>query len=191
MDDPKFVAIGEIGLDFFDPAARMIEPVQHKYFQAQLGIARRFNLPVLLHVRRSQDQILKQLRMLELPGGIAHAFNGSDQQAGNFTSLGFKLGFGGAMTFERALQIRRHARQLSMESIVLETDAPDIAPAWLRRQRNSPCELPRIAEQLAELRGMAMSELEECTTRNARAVMPRLAGLLQSSAEVISKTQLQ
>lgn len=178
LDDPKFVAVGEIGLDFFDPAAREVETMQHRFFRAQLDIAARFGLPVLLHVRRSQDQVLKQLRRVPLPGGIAHAFNGSDQQANLFTGLGFKLGFGGAMTYERALQIRRHARQLSMDSIVLETDAPDIAPSWLRHQRNTPVELPRMAAQLAELRAMSVNELAECTTRNALAAIPRLTRLV-------------
>ena len=176
MDDSRFVAIGEIGLDFFVPLLN--EPAmrdKQAYFYAeQLKIARDFNLPVLLHVRRSQDLILKHLRRIAVPGGIAHAFNGSFQQAQIFIEMGFKLGFGGAMTFTRALQIRRLAAELPLESMVLETDAPDSAPAWLHPQRNSPEELPRIGEVLAELRGLSPDEVARITTINARAVMPRL-----------------
>ena len=140
-----------------------------------MKIARDFGLPVLLHVRRSQDSILKYLRRIAVPGGIAHAFNGSFQQAQAFTGLGFKLGFGGAMTFARALQIRRLATELPLDAIVLETDAPDISPSWLHPERNSPEQLPRIGAVLAELRGMTLEEVARATSENAHAVMPRLA----------------
>jgi TatD DNase family protein len=180
MDDPRFVAIGEIGLDFFVPGLDKspLREKQEHFYSEQLKIARDFGLPVLLHVRRSQDVILKHLRRINVRGGIAHAFNGSFQQAQTFIDLGFRLGFGGAMTFTRALQIRRLAAQLPLEAIVLETDAPDIAPAWVHPGRNSPEELPRIGETLAELRGMPPGELARATSENARSVLPRLAGLL-------------
>src|SRR5690606_18119264 len=120
--DPRLVAIGEIGLDFFagdlDPAR------QEQFYRAQLQLARRFDLPVILHVRRSADQLLKGLRETVVPGGIAHAFNGSLQQAQAFIALGFKLGFGGALTYDRALQLRRLAAELPASALVLETDAP-------------------------------------------------------------------
>jgi TatD DNase family protein len=176
MADPNFVAIGEIGLDFFVPQL-CEEPMrarQEYFYSEQLKIARDFDLPVLLHVRRSQDAILKYLRRIQGPGGIAHAFNGSFQQAETFIKLGFKLGFGGAMTFTRALQIRRMAAELPLNAIVLETDAPDISPAWLHPQRNSPEQLPQIGKVLAELRNMTIEEAARATTDNARAVMPRL-----------------
>lgn len=178
--DKRFVAIGEIGLDFFVPLltqAPMRDKQEHFYVE-QLKIARDFDLPVLLHVRRSQDEILKQLRRIRVKGGIAHAFNGSFQQANTFINLGFKLGFGGAMTFTRALQIRRLATELPLESIVLETDAPDISPAWLHPQRNSPEQLPRIGTTLAELRGQDPAAVARQTADNARAAMPRLQALL-------------
>jgi TatD DNase family protein len=177
LDDPRFVAIGEIGLDFFIPAltgAAMREK-QEYFYAEQLRIARDFGLPVLLHVRRSQDRVLKYLRRIPVAGGIAHAFNGSFQQAQSFFDLGLKLGFGGAMTFPRALQIRRLATDLKPDAIVLETDAPDISPAWLHPKRNSPEELPRIGEALAGLRGMAVEAVARITTANAHAAMPRLA----------------
>ncbi|HEX8886325.1 MAG TPA: TatD family hydrolase, partial [Noviherbaspirillum sp.] len=129
---------------------------------------------VLLHVRRSQDIILKYLRRISLPGGIAHAFNGSFQQAETFIALGFRLGFGGAMTFPRALQIRRLASTVPASALVLETDAPDISPVWLHPQRNTPEQLPRIGAALAELRSMPVDEIASLTTANAHAALPRL-----------------
>lgn len=179
MPDPRFVAVGEIGLDFFVPALRdgPLREKQEYFYAEQLKMARDFDLPVLLHVRRSQDSVLKYLRRIHVPGGIAHAFNGSFQQAQAFIALGFKLGFGGAMTFPRALQIRRLASQLPVETLVLETDAPDIAPIWRHPERNSPEELPRIGEVLANLRGMPPTAMARRTTDNACAVLPRLARL--------------
>lgn len=177
MPDPRFVAIGEIGLDFFVPGLRdaPLREKQEFFYSEQLKIARDFGLPVLLHVRRSQDIILKYLRRIGVSGGIAHAFNGSFQQAQEFLRLRFKLGFGGAMTFPRALQIRRLATELPLDALVLETDAPDIAPAWLHPQRNSPEELPRIGDTLAQLRGMPATALAAATSANAHAALPRLA----------------
>ncbi|TSD74660.1 TatD family deoxyribonuclease [Janthinobacterium sp. KBS0711] len=176
MNDPRFVAIGEIGLDFFIPM--LCEPAmrvkQEHFLREQLKIARDFDLPVLAHVRRSQDIVLKHARQIRPNGGIAHAFNGSFQQAQGYIDLGFKLGFGGAMTFTRALQIRRMATELPLAAIVLETDAPDISPAWVHPGRNSPEELPRIGAVLAELRGLALADVAVATSANARAVLPRL-----------------
>jgi TatD DNase family protein len=182
MDDPRFVAIGEIGLDFFIPM--LCEPAmrekQEHFLREQLRIARDFGLPVLTHVRRSQDQVLKHVRQIRPAGGIAHAFNGSFQQAQNFIDLGFHLGFGGAMTFTRALQIRRLAAELPLDAIVLETDAPDIAPSWVHPGRNSPEELPAIGRMLAELRGLSGDEVRSATEQSALAAIPRLKNLLAS-----------
>ena len=180
MDDPRFVAIGEIGLDYFIPM--LCEPAmrekQEVFLREQLRIARDLGLPVLTHVRRSQDQVLKHLRQIRPLGGIAHAFNGSFQQAQNFIDLGLHLGFGGAMTFTRALQIRRLAAELPLSTIVLETDAPDIAPAWIHPGRNSPDQLPPIGRLLAELRGAAEEEVRVATRQSALAAIPRLKHLL-------------
>ena len=185
-DDPRLVAVGEIGLDHFVPG--LGRERQERFYAAQLKLARQFGLPVILHVRRSADALLKHLRRIEVPGGIAHAFNGSDAQALEFARRGFKLGFGGAMTFERALQIRRLAATLPAEVPVLETDAPDIPPQWLyvkageRAQRpptrNAPAELPRIGQTLAALRGWTPDETAAATAANACAALPRLAALL-------------
>ena len=216
-DDPRLVAVGEIGLDYFaagPPQGKkrpprgaattrsegawgqvsvpgLDGPRQEFFYREQLRLARRHGLPVILHVRRSADQLLKHLRQIGPDGwqGIAHAFNGSTQQAQAFIDLGFKLGFGGAVTFDRALQLRRLASTLPLSAIVLETDAPDIPPHWLYRTaeqrasglpqgRNEPGELPRIGAVVAGLRGMAVDELRDATTRNAVAALPKLAALL-------------
>ena len=184
-DDPHLVAIGEIGLDFFVPALRTEEMrlKQAYYYEEQLKLAKRFDLPVLLHVRRSQDEILKYLRRHEGVSGIAHAFNGSFQQAQQFIDRGFALGFGGTMTFTRAKQIRRLATSLDLSHIVLETDAPDMAPAWLdpkhqQDQYNRPAELARIAQTLAELRQASLEKIKSATAATALRVLPRLEALL-------------
>jgi len=166
-------AIGEIGLDFFVPD--FDAALQQHYFVEQLKIARDFDLPVLLHIRRAQDQVLKQLRRFGLKGGIAHAFNGSRQQADEFIKLGFKLGFGGAMTYPRATRLRELAATLPLEAIVLETDAPDMPPVFAARERNSPEYLPRIAQTLAELRASNLETVARATSANARAVLGALA----------------
>lgn len=159
------VAIGEIGLDFFVPGH---DPERQEFFLVeQLKMARDFDLPVLLHVRRSVDQVLKCLRRVRVRGGIAHAFNGSAQQADAFIGLGFKLGFGGAMTYARSLRIRQLVTELPLEALVLETDAPDIPPSWLAGQRNTPAELTRIASVFSELRGLSSDEAASATSRNA------------------------
>ncbi|MGF6274545.1 TatD DNase family protein [Massilia sp. UYP11] len=179
MSDPRFVGIGEIGLDFFIPelTAPAMRDKQERFFREQLRIARDFGLPVLTHVRRSQDQVLKHLRQIRPPSGIAHAFNGSFQQAQNFIELGFHLGFGGNMTFTRALQIRRLAAELPLASIVLETDSPDIAPSWIHPGRNSPDQLPGIGATLAELRGIGVEEVRQAAFQASIAAIPRLSGL--------------
>ena len=193
--DPRLVAVGEIGLDYFVPALTQspLREKQEDFYRAQLKLARKYELPVVLHVRRSADQLLKHLRDLRSATspwlGIAHAFNGSDVQALEFVKLGFKLGFGGAVTYERALQLRRLAAVLPLDAIVLETDAPDIPPHWLYTQadarargqaqgRNEPGELPRIAAVVAQLRGISLEALAEATERNACAALPRLGALL-------------
>src|SRR5690606_14294324 len=157
---------------------------QYHFFEAQLRLAAEFDLPVLMHVRRSQDQILKRLRRIAVPGGLAHAFNGSAQQADIFVELGFALGIGGAMTFPRSLQIRRHALRFDLAHLVLETDAPDIPPAWLRppNTRNTPAQVADIAQALADLREVEVSEVIMETGRTALRQLPRLARLLEREA---------
>jgi TatD DNase family protein len=185
-DDPRLVAVGEIGIDGF---VKGLDPERQRHFYvAQLKLARDAGLPVILHVRRSADALLAGLRRVEVPGGIAHAFNASDAQAASFVERDFRLGFGGAMTFERAHQIRRLAARVPAHLPVLETDAPDIPPHWLYATaaeraagaatgRNEPAELPRIAATLAELRGWTLEETAAITRANAHAALPRLGAL--------------
>ncbi|HEX5737434.1 MAG TPA: TatD family hydrolase [Hydrogenophaga sp.] len=192
--DPRLVAVGEIGLDFFVPA--LCEPVMRErqawFYREQLKLARKHRLPVIVHVRRSADALLKHLRELPTGGGIAHAFNGSNQQAEAFLGLGFKLGFGGAATFEAAQKIRRLATSLPLSALVLETDSPDIPPQWLYTTAaeraagqpqgvNTPAELPRIAHVMAALRGISVEALAEATTANACTALPGLANLVASA----------
>lgn len=192
--DPRLLALGEIGLDFFVPelCTPAMRAHQELVYRAQLLLARRLQLPVILHVRRSADRLLKHLRELAPPGGwcgIAHAFNGSEQQAMGFIELGLKLGFGGALTFPRALQLQRLAATLPLQALVLETDAPDIAPQWIYRTaqersrgqsqaRNEPAELPRIGAHLAALRGIPIDRLAEQLRHNAERALPGLSRLL-------------
>ncbi|HEU0219751.1 MAG TPA: TatD family hydrolase [Gallionella sp.] len=180
LAQPDTVAVGEIGLDFFiehHDRAR-----QEYFFAEQLRLARELDLPVLLHIRRAQDTILKHLRQAKVRGGIAHAFSGSRQQAEEFIGLGFKLGFGGAMTHPRATRLREFAATLPLDSIVLETDAPDIPPAFLPAgEPNKPEYLPRIAQALAELRGMTVEEIARTTTENARSALPELRSIIAAT----------
>lgn len=186
LDDPRFVGVGEIGLDYF---VEGLDPQRQEYFfQTQLDLAEQFQLPVILHVRRSQDAILKALRKRKVPSGIAHAFNGSHQQAEQFIELGFKLGFGGAATYDRALQIRRLLQEMPLDCIVTETDSPDIPPAWLKEEGgrfNEPALLPRIASQLAKIRGVSDEAFANAVWQNAMLALPRWSSLMTN----ISKPQ--
>ena len=191
-DDPHLVAVGEIGLDYFVPelCEEPLRARQEHFYVEQLKLARKHGLPAILHVRRSADMLLKGLRAVGQGGhrwtGIAHAFNGSLQQAQGFIDLGFKLGFGGALTFERAHNLRKLATELPLEALVLETDAPDMPPYWVYttaeqraagqpQGRNEPGELPRIAQELAELRGVTVERLQVQTLANLQTALPRCA----------------
>ncbi len=177
MADAHFVAVGEIGLDLLVPGLDIAR--QEWFYREQLKVARDFNLPVILHVRRSADALLKHLRRIEVPGGIAHAFNGSTQQAMAFVERGFCLGFGGAMTYDGSKRIKRLAATLPEHAWVLETDAPDIPPQWLRvdgkPRRNEPAQLPRMAQVMAQLRQTTVEALAQRNRENALAVLPRLS----------------
>lgn len=166
----SLVALGEIGLDYYinksDPKK------QQDLFEAQLSIAKQSNLPILLHVRKAHDQVLATIRRKKFPlGGIVHAFNGSRQQAEHYVKLGFKISFGGNLTYARATKIRGLAQTLPLDTIVLETDAPDIPPAAHHGERNLPEYLPQILEALAELRPEPIEELAARTTENATRVL--------------------
>ena len=204
LADPRLVAVGEIGLDYFVPALK-VSPLRERqefFYRAQLKLARNHGLPVILHVRRSADKLLKHLRELAPHGGwsgIAHAFSGSTQQAMEFIKLGFKLGFGGAVTFETALQLRRLAAELPLSALVMETDSPDIPPHWIYKTaakraegqaqgRNEPGELPRIAQHVADLRGISLDALAAATTANALQALPKLKALVEIAHAVMPKS---
>ena len=163
------IAIGEIGLDFFIDAPNPEEQI--RFFEAQLRIAQGHDLPVVLHVRKAHDQVLQCLKKVPVRGGTSHAFNGSLQQAQQYMEMGFKLGFGGMLTYERSSKIRRLAQELPLESIVLETDAPDMTVASHHGQRNSPEYLPECLAALAEVRQMPIEEVAAITTENALQVL--------------------
>lgn len=190
QSDPHLLAVGEMGLDYFVPelCTAALRDKQEFFYRAQLQLACKYQLPVVLHVRRSADRLLKHLRALRPPvgqwRGVAHAFNGSLVQAQAFIALGLKLGFGGAVTFERATQLRQLAQSLPLSALVLETDAPDIPPHWIytpaaqRAQgipqgRNEPAQLVGIAEVVAQLRGITLAELAKATTYNVQHAFPR------------------
>jgi TatD DNase family protein len=176
LADPRFVGIGEIGIDQHAPHADLDR--QQWFYREQLKVARDHGLPVIVHVRRSADLLLKHLRAIPVAGGIVHAFNGSKQQAQQLIERGFKLGFGGSLTYAGSQRIRAHAAQAPVNAWVLETDAPYIPPHWLRSGahvgRNEPAELARIAQQLAALRGVSEAELADNNRANAVAALPRL-----------------
>lgn len=180
ISDPELVAIGEIGLDFYIPELTRtpLREKQEHFLSEQLRMAREFDLPVLLHTRRSVDKVLKYLRRHNVKRGIAHAFNGSFQQAEAFIGLGFMLGFCGTSTYERAQQLRKLVSELPADAIVIETDSPDLPPSWLPKKQNSPLQLPRIGEIIAGLRGISVEELAGLTSRNAMKAIPRLVPLL-------------
>lgn len=163
------VAIGEIGLDFF--VKELDRARQQWLFERQLAIAEEFRLPVLLHVRKAHEPVLQTLRRFALVGGIAHAFNGSAPQAQQYIDLGFKLGFGGMLTYERSTKIRALAAALPLSALVLETDAPDMSPAAHHGERNSPEYLPQVLQALALLRGMGTPALAAQLLVNTREVL--------------------
>ncbi len=166
----KLVAIGEIGLDF--QKGMVMYKEQQELFEQQLVVADEADLPVLLHVRKAHDQVLATLRRSCFSkGGIVHAFNGSRQQADHYIKFGFKLGYGGTLTYDRARRIRKLAAELPLNSIVLETDAPDIPLAGRRGYANSPEYLPEILDVLTSLRPESKREIAVRTTINARQVL--------------------
>ncbi|MCK6251121.1 TatD family hydrolase [Pseudomonas fragi] len=163
---PQLCAVGEIGLDYFLP--ELDRDDQQQLFEAQLQLAADFKLPALLHVRRSHAQVIATLKRFKLQrGGIVHAFAGSREEAREYIKLGFKLGLGGAATWPQALRLRKVIADLPLDAIVLETDAPDMAPAMYPNQRNSPQHLPDICRALAEIMGISPEQLAKATTANA------------------------
>ncbi len=166
-------AVGEIGLDFYDKRllSENLKEKQIAFFTKQLIIAKQRNLPVIIHNRKAHDECLALLNQSQLSGGIIHAFNGNIQQAEKYIELGFLLGFGGMLTFERSSKLRKLAEQLPLSSMVLETDAPDMTVAQHKGQRNSPEYLPYIQQALASIKRCSLTTVAETTTQNAERVL--------------------
>ncbi|MDR9468508.1 TatD family hydrolase [Marinospirillum sp.] len=157
---PEVVAVGEIGIDFWNSPSQKEKDRQWTLFDAQLKLAKQFNLPVVLHIRKAMDEVTQRLRQLQLPqGGLAHAFSGSQQQAEKLVELGFKLGLGGALTYPRAQKLRRVAANLPVSSFLLETDSPDMPLNGQQGQRNEPANIPQVLKTLAKLRQVDEQQL--------------------------------
>ncbi|SEE01653.1 TatD family hydrolase [Pseudomonas migulae] len=165
-DHRQLCAVGEIGLDYF--IETLDRERQQTLFDAQLQLAADFNLPALIHVRRSHAAVIATLKRFKLKrAGIIHAFAGSKEEAREYIRLGFKLGLGGAATWPQALRMHRVLAELPLESVVLETDSPDMAPAMFPGQRNSPAHLPAICEALAKIMAISPEQLAAASTANA------------------------
>jgi TatD DNase family protein len=166
---PKLCAVGEIGLDYY--VESLDRERQLEIFDSQLQMAAEFNLPALLHVRRSHADTIATLKRFKLKrSGIVHAFAGSREEAREYVKLGFKLGLGGAATWPQALRMHRVIAELPLDSVVLETDSPDMAPAMYPGVRNSPEHLPQICDALAKLMDISPARLARASTDNANEI---------------------
>lgn len=162
----QLCAVGEIGLDYF--IETLDRERQQALFDAQLQLAADFALPALIHVRRSHAAVIATLKRFRLKrAGIIHAFAGSQEEAREYIKLGFKLGLGGAATWPQALRMHRVLAELPLDSVVLETDSPDMAPAMFPGQRNSPAHLPAICAALADIMAISPEQLAATSTANA------------------------
>lgn len=169
----NLVAIGEIGLDFVLPVATHSR--QLHYFTEQLRLANELELPVILHARKSYDEIRALIRKVGFKqGGIVHAFTGSLQQGEALIGLGFKLGIGGALSHPRAQKLRKTVAKLPLESLVLETDAPDMKPAFLKGDRNSPVTILLLAQIVASLHKITLADVLFFSNNNLLATLPRM-----------------
>ena len=166
LQSEKVCAVGEIGLDLFIPDADLEQ--QLAFLRPQLELAAKYDYPLILHVRKAHDQMLKELRQLQLgAGGVVHAYSGSEQQAAQYIKLGYKLGIGGTVTYERAKKLHRIVKNYPLESFVLETDSPDIPLSAYRGERNVPARVAEVAQVIAEIRGERVERIAEMTTRTA------------------------
>lgn len=176
--NPLVVAIGEIGLDFhydFSPRGD-----QYAAFRAQMRLAREVALPVVIHCREAYPECAELLRTegVQETGGVMHCWAGTEQDAETITALGMHFGFGGTLTFKNAHEVRAVAQNAQTESLLIETDAPYLAPVPYRGKRNEPAYTALVAEKLAELRGVTNMEIAAISTANAHRLFPRLQGEL-------------
>jgi TatD DNase family protein len=170
LEKDNAIAVGEIGLDYFDKTLN--KEKQLYFFEAQIKIAKAFSLPIIVHARKSHDDVIRIVNAVSFDcGGIIHAFNGSLQQAKKLIELGFKLGFGGMLTYEKSSKLRSLAKELPLEAIVLETDAPDMTGASHQGERNSPEYLPEVLKSLAEIRQQPEDFLAEKIYGNSLTIL--------------------
>ncbi|HOC10127.1 MAG TPA: TatD family hydrolase [Thermomonas sp.] len=160
------VAVGECGLDFF--VGGLDADTQLFYFDAQLKLAREFDLPVIVHARRAVDAVIAAIHRIGGLRGVIHSFPGSPEQAAQLHQLGFLLGIGGPVTFERANRLRKLVAHIPLEQLLLETDAPDQPGSAHRGQRNEPAHLVAVLDVVAKLRGISQDTLAAATTANAQ-----------------------
>jgi TatD DNase family protein len=165
MED-RPVAVGECGLDYF--VEGLDADAQRRCFQRQIELAREFDLPLVIHARKSLNEVILRLRRVGGLRGVVHSFSGSEEQAAQLWKLGFCIGIGGPLTYPRALRLRRLVASMPIEHLLLETDAPDQPDADWRGQRNEPARLANIARCVAELRGESLDAVAERTTANTR-----------------------
>lgn len=164
------IAVGEIGLDYY--LKNLDRDKQHAFFSKQLIIAQKHKLPVIIHNRKAHDECIALLKEIDVGGGIIHAFNGSIQQAEKYIELGFLLGFGGMLTYPRSRKLRALAKKLPLNSIVLETDAPDMTVQQHKGLRNSPHYLPFVLESLAEIKEKRPTDIAKILNENVRTLFP-------------------
>lgn len=167
------VAVGECGLDFY--IEDLDRDRQYVYLDRQLELAREFDLPVILHARRAFDEIAAAIRRVGGLRGVVHSFSGSEEQARQLWKLGFHLGIGGPVTYERAKRLRAIVAAMPIEWLLLETDSPDQPLAGHRGKRNEPACLTEVLDTVAALRGEALEDVAAATTTNAE----RLFGLVE------------
>lgn len=160
------VAVGECGLDFFVEGLDADE--QRRYFTGQLELARDFDLPVIVHARRAVDEAIAAIRRVGALRGVVHSFSGSAEQARQLWNLGFLIGLGGPVTYDRANKLRGLVATMPIEFLLLETDAPDQPLATHRGERNEPAYLGEVAATVAALRSVGVDDVARATSANAR-----------------------
>lgn len=165
IEQERPVAVGECGLDFFVDGLDAV--AQQRYFDGQLALAREFDLPLIVHARRAVDAVIASIKRVGHLRGVVHSFSGSPEQARQLWGMGFLIGLGGPVTYERANRLRTLARTMPLEFLLLETDAPDQPDAGIRGQRNEPSRLPAVRDVIAELREVSPDAIATATTRNA------------------------
>ena len=165
-ENPKVKAIGEIGLDYhYEDIPREI---QLKAFRMQMELARELNLPAIVHEREAHDDGMKVVHEFPEVTGVFHCYSGSAEMARQLVELGWYIGFTGVLTFKNARKALEVAASIPLDRIVLETDCPYMSPEPFRGKRNDPGKLYRMAEKLAELRGLTVEEVHRITTENGK-----------------------